>query len=279
MKDAIVVGGGIIGATVALALRKTGREVLLLDDGRPMSGTAPSGGHLKPSWFSGMKKDEYDPAMELLEDIWGMTSENFQIRPTGVQTKVYRVDTDKVLDIFKTRATVTSIEHLENFPLVRFRQLSANKEERCRLLVVATGAWCKELLPELTVQAKQGVSFRVTGSIATPFIKPWAPYKQIVAHQQEEKEIWIGDGTAILSKNWEEKHILACQERCLAALPPDSRKVHRVVSGFRAYIKDKSGPCLLKQLGPRAWVTTGAGKGGTIAAGWAARRILDACSN
>jgi glycine/D-amino acid oxidase-like deaminating enzyme len=82
MKDVIVVGAGIVGATVAKAFQAAGQDVLLIDSREPMAGTRPSGGHLKPSWLGGMKKAEYEPAMKLLDDIWGLEEAEFTIRPS-----------------------------------------------------------------------------------------------------------------------------------------------------------------------------------------------------
>lgn len=275
MRDTIVVGCGIIGATVAQALCKEGQDVLVLDDSRPNSGTAPSGGHLKPSWFGGMKKTDYEPAMKLLDDVWGLKEEEFAILAPVVgkitSTTVYRVDTDQVLLTPRKQGTVTEISQTHNFP----RVVWDGGEERCRLLVVATGAWAHELLPGVQTKVKQGVSFRLKGRLDRPFIKPWAPYKQIVTHQQGPEEIWVGDGTAVYPDNWKPERTRSCRERCLGVVPGAS--VLREMVGWRPYcVVSGSDPCLLKQLGPRAWVATGAGKSGTIAAGWVARRILDA---
>lgn len=273
MRDVIVVGAGIIGTTVSTAFRLNGAEVLTLDDGRPNAGTPPSGGHLKPSWFRDMPKSEYEPAMEMLERCWGLKAEEFQVWPTSLTTIVYRVDTDQVAQSPKETATVIAIEHVGNYPLVR---LAGGREERCRLLVVAAGAWCFELLPEIKTVPKQGVSFRVRGRLEQPFIRPWAPYKQIVAHEQAERKIWIGDGSAVLPSNWDEERTAACLRRCFNAL--DGGELLESRFGWRPYANPerKGEPCLLRRLGPRCWVATGAGKSGTIAAGWVARRILNA---
>lgn len=276
MRDAIVVGCGIVGATVSLALRKQGLDVLTIDDQRPMAGTVPSGGHLKPSWFSGMKKTEYEPAIELLDDVWGLIEEPFRMRPTGIETTVYRVDTEEVLATPRTVAKVSQIHHPANFPVVEFGGVS----ERARLLVVAAGVWCEELLGEEfglpPIQRKRGVSFRFGGQLEHPFIKPWAPYKQVVAHQQGDDEIWVGDGSAILEQNWTDKRTRQCLGRCRSAISAGRAEPLRTLTGLRPYCKTGNDPCLLKRIGKRTWVVTGAGKSGTIGAGWAARRIVDA---
>lgn len=272
MQDVIVVGAGIIGATVANALTRQGKEVLLLDDGRPNSGTPPSGGHLKPSWFGGLKKQEYEPAMDLLKKCWGLEEESFKLWPLGNHVKVYRVNTDVVVQYPRTIGKVTHIGRLDNYPEVVWD----GQGVRCRLLVVCTGVWAGELIPGVVVQSKQGVSFRLKGVLPEPVIYPWAPYKQVVAHQQGTNEIWAGDGTAVYPVNWKDRTqqcLARCQKHLQITIPPV-----RTLTGYRPYcpLENSTDPCLLKQLGPRAWLATGAGKSGTIAAGWVARRILDA---
>ncbi len=275
MKDAIVIGGGIIGATVANRLAVTcPNGVMLVDDLRLNSGTVPSGGHLKPSWFGGMPKTEYEPAMELLADAWGLEESRFRLRPTDRYEIVFRVDTDVVVrftENLATRCTATAVKNLEGFPEVT---LSDGRTERTRLLLLATGAWAADLLPDVKVVRKQGVSFRIKGAVAEPFIKPWAPYKQVVVHQQSPDELWAGDGTAVYPENWKDERTKKCRHRCLVAI--GGGEVVRTDIGYRPYAKGQflTDPCLLQRLGPRAWLATGAGKSGTIAAGWAAVRIL-----
>jgi glycine/D-amino acid oxidase-like deaminating enzyme len=267
--DAVVVGAGIIGATVSAALRLEGMEVINLDDGRPMAGTAPSGGHLKPGWFGGLKKTEYEPAMDLLDRVWGLHSEPFRVYPLMTTTIVYRVDTDLVLASPRVEDRVVSVRCLHNYPLVC---TESGEEYRCRLLVLATGAWVRELVPNLSVKLRQGVSFRLKGDLREPFILPWAPFKQVVAHQHASGVIWAGDGSAILPDNWDDARTNACLRRCMRAVGGEP-EVLRSSFGFRAYHGSES-PCLLHRVGPRTWVAAGAGKMGTIAAGWCAVRIM-----
>ncbi len=279
MTDVIVIGGGIIGATVAEYFSRKSRGVMLLDDGRPMSGTGPSGGHLKPGWFGGMKKAEYTPAMELLDECWGLKEEQFLTYPTEKFTTVYRVDTDKVLawsTFASVKETVTGIDKLHNYPIVR---TSTGREEQCRLLVVAAGAWAHQLVEVGDLRAKQGVSFRLKGVLKDPLIKPWAPYKQVTAHQQTSDTIWCGDGSALLPPNWTNARTDECLIRCRVAV--GEKPLISINTGWRPYCTPAKAtdPCLLRKLGPRAWLATGAGKSGTIAAGWVLRRLLDASSH
>jgi len=280
VKDVIVIGAGIIGATIAKSLQTQGRDVLVIDSNESLAGTKPSGGHLKPSWFGGMSKTEYEPAMELLNETWGLIEEQFTIKAlgisTGVTSTVYRVDTDKVIEFPRVVGRVCSLQFLDNYPNVVWN--NGESQERCRLLIVAAGVWCGTLLPQLAlkIQRKQGISFRYKGQLKEPFINPWAPYKQIVAHQQSSNEIWIGDGSTILQPNWTAKRELECRTRCENNL--QKMQYIRSITGLRPYCESGKDPCLLKQVFNRVWVATGAGKSGTIAAGWVARKIIDATS-
>lgn len=277
MVDAIVVGCGIIGATVTAALRRQGRETIVIDDARPMRGTAPSGGHLKPSWFGGMAKTDYEPAIQLLDDVWGLISEDFVIRPIGTKTTVYRVDTSLVESYERTIGEVLSVANRDDTPVVTWKAVSGERyAQECRLLVIATGHWAGELCPEIKVSQRQGVSFRFSGQLEQPFIKPWAPYKQVVAHQQSDNEIWVGDGTTIMPKNWTDMRTRKCLGRCRMAIDAGTAQPLRVLTGIRPYCKTGKDPCLLQQVHKSVWVATGAGKSGTIAAGWSAGRIANA---
>lgn len=273
MRDAIVIGSGIMGATIGAALRTKGMDVMILDDRRPMSGTFPSGGHLRPAWFGKMSKEQYLPAMDLLDKTWGMSSEEYLETPSNKKTVMHRVDTDKVLASEFMSRTVLEIGHLNNYPSV---SLAYREEaERCRLLVVAAGVWCQELLGKAPMCVfKQGVSFRVLGTTDN-IIHTWAPYKQVVTHQQQSDKFWIGDGTAIIAKNWTEQREEASRQRCSAAVRRPFPKSIEVRTGYRPYVKHADDvPCLLEQITPRCWLATGAGKSGTISAGWAATQIL-----
>lgn len=273
MRDIIIVGGGIIGTTVAKVFRNSGYDALLLDDRRPMSGSAASGGHLKESWF-GIPKEVYEPALDLLDVTWGLNGEDFLDVRNGKNTVVYRVNTDEVLKYPFTQGKVTSVSPLRGFPSVK----STVGDEQGRMLLVAAGVWCHELLPAYKTTPKQGVSFRVRGTVHQPFIDTWAPYKQIVAHQQAENEMWIGDGSTILQRNWTDQHTTNSRDRCLKALEgPRPTDITRTIHGLRPYTQhNPDEPCLFEQIGPNAYVATGAGKSGTISAGFVARRLLDA---
>lgn len=255
---------------------------MILDGAKDSAGTNPSGGHIKPSWAGGMSRTDYDTAFEMLSNIWDVKEETFKVTVAGVRvvnTSVWRVDTDVVVQTPRTVATVEQIGLINsNAPEVSFRTGNLLTIERCRLLVVAAGVWCADLLPSVfptgSLKAKQGVSFRFPGQVE-PFIKPWAPYKQVVAHQQTADEIWVGDGSAIKPENWD-AHMTSQRAltRCRNALGTKSLP-RRTIIGLRPYCSLGDGPCYLNRISKSLWVATGAGKLGTIAAGWAAHRIVN----
>ena len=277
MVDSVIIGGGIIGRTIFEAMKAEGRKCLLIDNKNPMAGSLASGGHFKPSWAASMKPQEYEDSAELLDNLFGIKTEKFKMRPTGVRVSVSRIDMDQVNGMDgHTYGTVTGITSGAR-PTVSYTLLEGNlkREIRCRTVVVAAGVWCDRLLDlDRPISVKQGVSFRFRGTVKTPFIKPWAPYKQIVAHQQNRREIWVGDGSAILEKNWTRTRTKECEDRCQHALKFKNGAI-KTILGFRPYCNTDKAPCLCKHVQKNVWVATGAGKLGTIAAGWAAKLIMD----
>lgn len=278
MRDVIVIGSGIIGATVARLLNLRGvKDVLVLDDRRPMGGTAPSGGHLNTAWFKGMPKAEYEPAMGVLDDCWGLIEETYQCRPSMKTTTMRRVDIDAVMASPFTRERVTAVRGEGTArPEVDTERGNLFRDTlKARHVVIAAGVWASEFVPGLTIKAKRGVSFRVNGLLRRKFIASWAPYKQIVAHRQTKDVIWIGDGSAIAAENWTLTRTAECLARCLAELGTPDAGLRATSLGDRPYAapENKGEPCLYRKLGPAVYLATGAGKLGTIAAGWVAGKI------
>ena len=266
--DAMVVGAGIFGATIARALQADGRKVIVFDDARPLSGSAPSGCLMKPSWFSSMGKGVYNPALETLDSLYGVQDLEFVIRPSGLKTKVHWVPNDAILklsDLHVVRETVVKVGNSQ-VCTSRMNYLSP-------LVVVAGGVWSKELIHAPTLVGKQGVSFRIPESIVlNNTIQAWAPYKQAVVFQEKEKEVWAGDGTAIKPENWTTERAQKSLDRMRKITTFASMSSKHAVVGIRPYVP-KVKPCLLEEQEAGLWVATGGAKNGLIAAGWAAHEI------
>ena len=286
MRDAIIVGGGIIGSTLAKVLRKRKLgDVLLLDCSKEFGGTTPSGSHLNPSWFGKVPKTKCDGALQMLDEAWGLMSVPFTSvdeKKGNGRTTVHRVDTDVVMREKRVRGEVIALDHLKNHPQVTYLLDGEKVVERCRLLLVAAGAWTPHLLHYVKLVVKQGVSFRLRGK-CEPFLKPWRPYHQIVSHQQGENELWVGDGTAVIPANWKQQRTDDCFKRCREAVMfmkgSVARTPEKTLVGWRPYAEHpEEQPCHFERLGPRAWVATGSGKSGTLSAGYVTKEITDAAS-
>lgn len=258
----IVIGGGIIGTTIAKALEDRGEEVLLLDSASPHSGTRPSGGHFKHSWAGKMPKNVFEDSRETLDRVWGVKVEGED------KNEFCRVDIDKVLEYHRKQSFVERIDVRRN------TVFTTEQTYKFDNLFVCTGFQTAFLFPELKIQNKFGVSFRVPGKIAKAVIHQWAPYKQIVAHQQSRGRIWIGDGTAIIEKNWSDKNTEACRERCLRFLKKKMNTPCQQHVGVRGYMEhNKAHPCFYQKR-RNTRIIAGAAKMGTLSAGWAVNKIF-----
>ena len=284
MKDVIVVGAGIMGATIGEAFRQIQqRDVLILDDRRPMAGTPPSGGSVTPSKLTGLGDDLVKPVLVTLERLWGLRKENFVVKPSMGLLKydVYQTDVNLVRNVPQEQATVMAITKPGTFPQVRIATPTSVRTEMCRLLVVCTGAFGAELLPEVypdrTLTAKIGVSFRFAGRISQAFAEVWAPYKKIFVHPisigNDKWETWGCDGSALIAENWTDERTEECKRRVMKAM---GAKVgpHTINKGLRPFHSSGAKPCYLEEVDGRIWAATGAGKFGCISAGWAANQLL-----
>lgn len=272
MADAIIVGAGIFGQSISAELRRIGMDVLTIDANKPMSGSKPSAGLIKPSWFSGMG-NIYDPAIEKLDQLFGVRDLDFRIGP--VTTKVHWVPPAIVLAGKFMEAEVIEVE-----PEQKQIVLASGEVLSAPIVVVAAGYWTTQIpgmdiegMPEIT--PKTGVSFNWQTQLETPFIRPWAPYKQLLAFNHTEHEVWVGDGSAILPKNWTEERQHKSLDRCATAVQLDPESAKFTV-GIRPAMK-KVKPCFLWEPYDGFWIATGGAKSGMLGCGWAAHVIGEKC--
>lgn len=272
--DAIVVGAGIFGSLIARALRRSGRKVLVLDDKRRDAGSAPAACLMRPSWFSSLGKDVYDPALKILDDLVGVQDLKFLVT-SKLATTVHWCDPKRVL-LDQNEVRTGCVGGMELQKDGSWSVWATHQDGgRCysaRLVVVAAGIWTPLLFPEIEVTGQAGVAWLwPAGRIEEPFIRVWAPYKQIVAFNRGDG-LWIGDGTTV--RHWSRCHEEAALRRCIKALGNIEVPPKRLF-GYRPYVKD-SKPCLLKELRPGLWIATGGAKNGTLAAGWCADQVIRA---
>ncbi len=284
--DAIIVGAGLFGATIAQALFMQGRTITVIDDKRPMDGSRPSGGLMKPSWFKSFGPGVYDPALKMLDSIFGVETLPFDINiglPKGLKFKIKQED---VLHVHPE-------EVLRLPPRLSFNQTATKVEPKnggggtvelkngsvisAPLVVVAAGIWTKDLAPHVPVKPLQGASFYFRGSLPRGIIRPWAPYKQLVLHDEgNPNTVWGGDGSALKPTSWGPERTAQCLERVAGALPEELPLVETRM-GYRPYTKAHK-PCYFEKFSKGLYIATGGAKNGMIGAGWCAHRILEETS-
>ncbi|KPJ91079.1 MAG: hypothetical protein AMS18_09370 [Gemmatimonas sp. SG8_17] len=272
--DTLVVGAGLFGQVIAKALAKQGRSVVVMDDSRPMNGTAPSGMLMKPSWFAGLGSKIYDPALEVMNNLYDIQELKFKVGPKT--TSALYVPHDQVMSMDVTPYKVLKVEDNGH---VLVEQGDNKAWLQFKLVVIAAGIWSNELTEVPKLEGKQGVSFiwnvPVSENWRDNFIMPWAPYKQVVGFRRSEKEIWAGDGTAIKPENWKESRVDECLKRCRKHVKLE--RPPKAIMGIRPYVKGAK-PAYVRQQSDHVWVATGGAKNGTIAAGWAAHVIVNGTS-
>lgn len=274
--DAIVIGAGLFGQIITKALHEQGREVLMLDNQLPGAGSKPAACLMKPSWFSSMGKDKYDPALKLLDELYGIVDLKFDLVPKITRGKpiasatVHWIPPSRILDHVSTYDTVFSIR--KNMVVCDIRGVLS-----APLIIVAAGIWTERLLPQYKQLGQKGAAFVWKGKyINNPFIRPWAPYKQLVAFNRGDG-VWVGDGTAIKQENWTSERTKQCLRRCEDAMEGhilSTVEQPKPLLGVRPYFKNHK-PCLLEEVEPGLWVASGGAKNGTVAAGYCAHIIRE----
>ena len=268
MIGAVIVGAGLFGSIIAATLRQLGLQVVVVDDGRPASGSLPAACLMKPSWFSSLGSQVHVPALKLLDQLYGVHELRFRVG-LGHAT-VNWCDPAKILQPADKQATVRRIvaagkKHWDVW-------LKEDEEPlRTPLVILAAGIWSTLLAPvDGGLRGLAGMAFLwPKKQIDAPFVKLWAPYRQLVAFNRGDG-LWVGDGTAIKADNWRQSHELSSYQRCAKAVELINTSPTQLF-GIRPYTKYK--PCYLRQVKPNFWVATGGAKNGTIAAGWCAHEI------
>ena len=269
--DVIIVGGGLFGQIIARAFRAEGREVVVYDNREKEAGSVPAACLMKPSWFSGLGKEVYEPSLKLLDDLFGVKDIDFNLLPTRAQATVHWCDPADILNGPTVPATVTEIH-----PGRIVVGVTGGVTVEANLIIVAAGIWTEKLLPQYKQTAQKGVAFLWPKvKVPVPAIQIWAPYKQLVRFDRGDGA-WVGDGTAIKNENWTKERFNKSAVRCSEFM---KERVTEAVPlrGLRPYAKGHK-PCLLEEVEKGLWVASGGAKNGTIAAGYCAHIIKERTS-
>lgn len=278
--DVAVIGGGIFGRVITGFLRREGATVSMVDDARPHSGSAAAGCVIKPSWISALSRADLDAGLLLLDDLYGVHDVRFRLWPAPTHADAFRVDPASILESWSGpgdwRGRATAIDDNPGDAAV----VSGITRDRpflieARHVVVAAGVWTGELCPWVKVDGRWGWSFRGPPA-AEPVIRAWAPYKQVVALNLSDGRSWSGDGSALIESSATSARLEAARTRCMSALGVSEPTALVSTLGVRPYTNLRNGgaPCHVSRR-ERVIAVTGGAKNGTIAAAWAARRVLE----
>lgn len=266
-----IIGGGIFGSIIAKKLHTIGKSIIIVDSDENKAGSKAAACLMKPSWYSSLGKEIWQPAMRQLEELYFIEEIKFQtkigkvnvtwINPNSILRKTHEIA--KINRVVSEYGQWFIYEKDQEIPIVV-----------CNTLILAAGIWSNNILYESGIplvedlSPRTGTSFRIKG-VTEPKIHAYAPYRQSVKFNISPNTIWTGDGVA--NKNYDVFHLSKSIVRC-AQFVGCSETLLSATTGHRPYVKDAK-PCYLKEHAPGLWVVTGGAKNGTIAAGWAAHRL------
>ncbi len=282
MHDVAIVGGGLFGQIIRRKLIADGMDVVNLESHQKHSGSSPAACLMKPSWYSALGKDVYEPSLRLLDELYGVSDIEFETRPLKKRVTVHWCDPNAILSSVSKYLLVNRVEPGRVHGFTRTGYASSTSDYttiEARTVIVAAGVWSNDILPVerrvLGLVGRAGAAFLWPGDrVNQPFIKVWAPYRQLVAFNRGDG-LWVGDGSAIKPENWTEERCQASLKRCQEAMDYNYLNAPPVkLYGIRPYVP-KVKPCYL-DIQPGLIVATGGAKNGTLAAGWCAHKISEA---
>lgn len=279
--DFLILGGGVLGSSFALFLNSINASFKIIDASLPESGMEACGGLIKPSPLMGMSNKEIDNCLENLNCSSGLSEIQMILKPSGNRLKVnvFVLSMDTIRKLNKTSGTI--LEILPKEKAAKYYDNGRNKIIKISAkygVLIALGANCFDFLPDCferkKYKIKKGFSFHFEGQIDAPFVKFWAPFKQITIHNHihdGESLIWAGEGSALLLKNWNDSRI----NEGLARIKKEiGNKLIRTIIGQRSFYEGVK-PCFFKEIEPKVWLSTGSGKFGCISAGWTIEKIKE----
>jgi glycine/D-amino acid oxidase-like deaminating enzyme len=289
VKLACVIGAGLVGSQVATALEEQGYVVVIIDDKRPLSGSAAAACLVKPEWCRSLGSLVTLRAFEFLERYERHNAEGipgaFFYEPRDILRK--DVVEAEVVDVRPNGYGATVVVDVDDPDRVPYAEFSAKfagihtVKTSFDVVVVAAGVWTPALLKhvpnhQVEVTGKMGSAIVWNGKVpALNFIREWAPYKQVIGLQRTH-DYWLGDGTAILQANYSKERKKQSVDRCLRYLAEahTGRNIafpDHIIDGIRPYTPEPSGVC--RQVSPGLWAAVGARKFGTVIGAYCAWKI------
>jgi glycine/D-amino acid oxidase-like deaminating enzyme len=301
----LIVGAGIFGMVLAKVLKSEGYEIHVADDNREGSGSSAAGCLMKPSWVSELSKEQYSESMSTLESIvnvkdvpflssfsFGKFSVNApklvtDVRFTNPEELLGRVEGIQFHDgeIVRIAQEGNKFTAIMNDPSWGYSGTAFDK------VFVCAGVWSRVLVRRFITENSHrlcdltgmtGASVRWSpAELSSGHMSFYTPYKQAVVFNIARGVVWGGDNCTVSSDKYNEEFKCRTVERCMnLVIAKGSHKTkdfeslrQQVTVGHRPFVKHAL-PSLVEEIIPGLWVNTGGAKNGTLAAGWAANKIL-----
>lgn len=280
MKGIAIVGAGLFGSIAAALAHRKGFAVTLIDRGEPLAGSGPAACLMKPGWFSGIAADDVKEGLCLLDALYGIKNLSFSLNGL-TRTDVHWVDPKAILGapscVGAYRVTGDVVErHAQHLVVdVKGTRIVVGFDH----CLLAGGVWAGELADVPPIKALAGAAFTHDLPCPEPFIRVWAPYKQLVGFERETGKTWVGDGSAILHKNWTPDRVEQSRKRAQDAIGLKCLGLRfEKQEGLRPYVEGHKAGYFAK-VGERTWVSTGGAKNGTIIAAIQAKKFVDAITH
>ena len=267
-KNVIIVGNGLFGSIAATLCRSRGHTVTVVSNLEPMAASKASGCVLAPSWLSSLSDQQIDKGMKVLNELYTVHDINFQTQ-AFVKFKAQRVNPD---DVIVDPDIVDDVDKVSNGQVRLLKSEAVLKGT----VLVAAGVWSGGLIDMPKIRGLYGASVRFQAQLPTPKISVYAPYRQAVAFQLNRKEVWFGDGTALIRKTWESERaqrVKATIDRGQKLLDLNQVRT-RINEGVRPYVEGHKAGYFERPF-PQTWVSTGGAKNGTMLAAAQAQRFIE----
>jgi glycine/D-amino acid oxidase-like deaminating enzyme len=266
-QNVIVIGCGLFGSLAARLADAEGHEVTVIDNAEPWAASKASGCVLAPSWLSSLSSDELATGIDVLKCM--ATVHDIEFQTNLLKTfKAQRVDPSSILvnpDIVGKVVSVKEggVVHMEDGTKLTGRVL------------VAAGIASHELLPQIPrLRGLWGASLMVQGALNAPRIHVYAPYRQAVAFNMSKGKVWMGDGTALITKTWEkerDRRVQDTRDRAAELFQLTGKATPTI--GARPYMDDAKKGFFGKVM-RNVWASTGGAKNGTMLAALNAHKFV-----
>lgn len=237
-KIVLIVGAGLFGSVLARVVRNEGHEAILIDGALPNPGSAAAACLLKPDWLPTAMRSVYRD----LDELFGLRDVTLKTQ-LGAQLTLQHIPPEDVLLRPDVAAVIDRVEGGTQ-PRVSVSGLDRERFLHGDYVVVCAGIHSNELLglsQQKRMEGKVGAALLTQTPIECPRFHVWAPYKQTISFNKVRsdgiREGWVGDGTAILQKNWDVKFQMRLLDHAAQVGVRRELSMYRMVVGVRPYGK------------------------------------------